>query len=319
MIAVGGENLIDLVSTSSKEGLPVYIAHPGGSPFNVAMAAGQQGAKSCYLTPISSDKLGDLLVARLEAAGVMLAGGRSDKPSSLAVVSIEDGIPSYGFYRRDTAERQVSTDFLNHITPDEVQILHLGSAALIDGEDAQAWEAAFVKHHQAGREGAAALTSLDPNIRPSLVADADSYRARVKRMMQHADILKLSDEDLHWLYPAATLEEGFEACMRDSKAALTVLTKGADGIIAQASGTPFEIPAHKIDNLVDSVGAGDTFMASLLVWCNHHQITSRSALENHSEAQIKQALQRAAIAAALNCQKQGCQPPSRQEIDLALG
>jgi fructokinase len=249
----------------------------------------------------------------------MLAGGRSDKPSSLAVVSIEDGIPSYGFYRRDTAERQVSTNFLNHITPDEVQILHLGSAALIDGEDAQAWEAAFAKHHQAGRDGAAALTSLDPNIRPSLVADADSYRARVKRMMQHADILKLSDEDLHWLYPAATLEEGFEACMRDSKAALTVLTKGADGIIAQASGTPFEIPAHKIDNLVDSVGAGDTFMASLLVWCNHHQITSRSALENHSEAQIKQALQRAAIAAALNCQKQGCQPPSRQEIDLALG
>ena len=69
MIAVGGENLIDLVSTSSKEGLPVYIAHPGGSPFNVAMAAGQQGVKSCYLTPISSDKLGDLLVARLEAAG----------------------------------------------------------------------------------------------------------------------------------------------------------------------------------------------------------------------------------------------------------
>ena len=319
MIAVGGENLIDLVSTSSKEGLPVYIAHPGGSPFNVAMAAGQQGAKSCYLTPISSDKLGDLLVARLEAAGVMLAGGRSDKPSSLAVVSIEDGIPSYGFYRRDTAERQVGADFLNHITPDEVQILHLGSAALIDGEDAQAWEAAFVKHHQAGRDGAAALTSLDPNIRPSLVADADSYRARVKRMMQHADILKLSDEDLHWLYPAATLEEGFEACMRDSTAALTVLTKGADGIIAQASGTPFEIPAHKIDNLVDSVGAGDTFMASLLVWCSHHQITSRSALENHSEAQIKQALQRAAIAAALNCQKQGCQPPSRQEIDLALG
>ena len=319
MIAVGGENLIDLVSTFSKEGLPVYIAHPGGSPFNVAMAAGQQGAKSCYLTPISSDKLGDLLVARLEAAGVMLAGGRSDKPSSLAVVSIEDGIPSYGFYRRDTAERQVSTNFLNHITPDEVQILHLGSAALIDGEDAQAWEAAFAKHHQAGRDGAAALTSLDPNIRPSLVADADSYRARVKRMMQHADILKLSDEDLHWLYPAATLEEGFEACMRDSKAALTVLTKGADGIIAQASGTPFEIPAHKIDNLVDSVGAGDTFMASLLVWCDHHQITSRSALENHSEAQIKQALQRAAIAAALNCQKQGCQPPSHREIDLALG
>ena len=96
----------------------------------------------------------------------MLVGGRSDKPSSLAVVSIENAIPSYGFNRRDIAERQISTNFLNHITPDDVQILHLGSAALIDGEDAQAWEAAFAKHHQAGRDAAAALTSLDPNIRP---------------------------------------------------------------------------------------------------------------------------------------------------------
>jgi fructokinase len=230
----------------------------------------------------------------------MLVGGGSDKPSSLAVVSIENGIPSYGFYRRDIAERQVSTNFLNHITPDNVQILHLGSAALIDGEDAQAWEAAFAKHHQAGRDAAAALISLDPNIRPSLVADADSYRARIKRMMQHAHILKLSDEELHWLYPAATLVEGFEACIRDSKAALTLLTKGADGIIAQASSMMFEMAIHKTDNLVDSVGAGDTFMASLLVWCSRHQITSRLALENLSEAQIKRALQRAAIAATLN-------------------
>lgn len=319
MIAVGGENLIDLVSTSSKEGLPVYTAHPGGSPFNVAMAAGQQGAQSCYLTPISSDKLGDLLAAKLEDAGVMLAGGRSDKPSSLAVVSIQEGIPSYGFYRRDTAERQVTTNFLNRITPEEVKILHLGSAALIEGEDAEAWEAAFASHYQAGRNGAHKLTSLDPNIRPSLVADADSYRARVKRMMQHADIVKLSDEDLHWLYPGTTLEAGFTACISDCAAALIVLTRGADGIIARANGTLFEMAAHKIDNLVDTVGAGDTFMASLLVWCSRNQIDSRTELEKLSEAQIKQALQRAAIAAALNCQKQGCQPPSLQEIDAAIG
>ncbi len=319
MIAIGGENLIDLVSTSSTEGLPVYVAHPGGSPFNVAMAVGRQGAKSCYLTPISSDKLGDLLAAKLEREGVVLAGGRSEKPSSLALVSIENGIPSYGFYRSDTAERQVSKNFLNHIIPFDVQILHLGSVALIDGEDARAWEAAFAKHHQAGRDGAASLTSLDPNIRPSLVADADSYRARLKRMMQHADILKLSDEDLNWLYPGTTLEEGFKACVGDGAAALTVLTKGANGIVVQASGPMFEIAAHKIDELADSVGAGDTFMASLLVWFSRNKVTSRSELENLAEAQIKEALQRAAVTAALTCQKHGCQPPSLYEIDLALG
>jgi len=313
MIAVGGENLIDLVSTSSKDGLPVYIAHPGGSPFNVAMAAGRQQAQTCYLTPISSDKLGDLLATRLTDSGVTLAGGRSDEPSSLAVVSIEGGIPSYGFYRRGTAERQVDTAFLEQIMPDEIQILHLGSAALIDGTDAAAWEAAFSRHHQAGK-----LTSLDPNIRPSLVADADSYRGRVKRMMQSADILKLSDEDLQWLYPGQDLQAGFAACIADSTAALIILTQGEKGILAQAGTEQFKMPAHKIDDLQDTVGAGDTFMASLLVWCLDNQKTSRSALEQLSRAEVETALQRAAIAAALNCQKQGCQPPAASEIDSAL-
>ena len=313
MIAVGGENLIDLVSTSSKDGLPVYTAHPGGSPFNVAMAAGRQQAQTCYLTPISSDKLGDLLAARLTDSGVKLAGGRSEKPSSLAVVSIEGGIPTYGFYRRDTAERQVDADFLEKIMPDQTQILHLGSAALIDGTDAAAWESAFSRHHQAGK-----LTSLDPNIRPSLVADADSYRARLNRMMQIADILKLSDEDLQWLYPGQDLHAGFAACVADSTAALTILTQGEKGIWAQAGTEQFDLPAHKIEDLQDTVGAGDTFMASLLVWCLDNQKTSRTALEQLSRAEVETALQRAAIAAALNCQKQGCQPPTANEIDDAL-
>ena len=313
MIAVGGENLIDLVSTSSKDGLPVYTAHPGGSPFNVAMAAGRQLAPSCYLTPISSDKLGDLLAARLTVSNVQLAGGRSEKPSSLAVVSIEDGIPSYGFYRRDTAERQVDDAFLHTAMPDQTQILHLGSAALIDGTDAAAWEAAFSRHHQAGK-----LTSLDPNIRPSLVADADSYRERVMRMMQTADILKLSDEDLHWLYPDQNLHSGFAACVADSNAALIVLTQGEKGIWARAGSDQFELPAHTIDDLQDTVGAGDTFMASLLVWCLDNQKTTRSALEQLSRAEVEAALQRAAVAAALNCQQQGCQPPSADEINRAL-
>ena len=80
-----------------------------------------------------------------------------------------------------------------------------------------------------------------------------------------------------------------------------MLTKGADGITAQASDTLFEMAADKIDNLVGGVGAGNTFMANLSVWCSRHQITSRSTLENLSEAQIKQALERATIATALNC------------------
>ena len=312
MIAVGGENLIDLVSISSEDGPPVYTAYPGGSPFNVALAAGRQGAPACYLTPVSCDRLGDLLQAKLTECGVQLVGGRSDKPTSLAVVSVQDGSPSYGFYRQDTAERQVSSAFLDSVMPDDATIFHLGSAALIDGADAQAWEEAFATWSQSGK-----LTSLDPNIRPSLVSDADHYRKRIRRMSAVTDILKLSDEDLLWLYPDHGFEAGCSACFADSNAALTVITRGADGAKAKWGERVFDLPAFPVGTLVDTVGAGDTFMATLLVWFAVHNVTTRSDIDNLREQQCEQALQRSSVAAALNCRKQGCQPPTAAEINDA--
>ena len=313
MIAVGGENLIDLVSMSSEGGLPVYTAYPGGSPFNVAMAAGTQGGAACYLTPISSDHLGDLLAAKLTECGVHLAGGRSDKPTSLAVVSVQDGIPSYGFYRQDTAERQVSPAHLDKVSPEEATIFHLGSAALIDGADARAWEKAFTKWSATGK-----LTSLDPNIRPSLVSDAGPYRTRVRQMCGVADIIKMSDEDLLWLYPEHDFEAACLACFADSKAAMTVITKGADGVVAKSGAQMISLPAFPARQFVDTVGAGDTFMASLLVWMLEQGVTRRKDIENLIQNQLENALKRAAIAAALNCEKQGCQPPGARDIDRLL-
>ena len=310
MIAVGGENLIDLVSTSSEGGLPVYTAHPGGSPFNVAMAAGQQGAETAYLTPVSADRLGDLLAERLQDCGVSLAGGRSDKPTSLAVVSLSEGIPSYGFYRQDTAERQVTAAFLDDIMPQDTTIFHVGSACLIDGTDAAAWEDKYIRWHQSGR-----LTSFDPNVRPSLVCDAHSYRQRIRRMMQETDILKLSDEDLLWLYPDTDFQMACSACFADSPAALTIITCGAEGVIARHGQVSVRLPAYPVGTLVDTVGAGDTFMASVLVWCMDNHLTSRADLETLSGQQLHDVLGRAATAAALNCRKQGCQPPTKAEID----
>jgi len=314
MIAVGGENLIDLVSMSSEGGLPVYTAYPGGSPFNVAMAAGTQGGAACYLTPISSDHLGDLLAAKLTECGVHLAGGRSDKPTSLAVVSVQDGIPSYGFYRQDTAERQVSPAHLDKVSPEEATIFHLGSAALIDGADARAWEEAFTKWSATGK-----LTSLDPNIRPSLVSDAGPYRTRVRQMCGVADIIKMSDEDLLWLFPDYDFEAGCSACFSESNAALTVITRGGDGIRAKWGDQILELPAFPVGTLADTVGAGDTFMATVLVWLEQNKVATRADIEALPEKQINQALHRAAVAAALNCRKQGCQPPTAAEIQDALG
>ncbi len=310
MISVGGENLIDLVSgDAAATGLPQYVANPGGSPFNVAMAAGRQGQDVAYLTPVSEDALGILLAETLVQSRVRLVAERVPNPTSLAVVSITDGIPSYAFHRNGTAERQVSIDRLQRDMPDTTRIFHVGSLALVGGDDADIWEEFFADCQQRGL-----MTSLDPNVRPGLISDHESYVARIRRMMRHADIFKLSDEDLMWLYPDRTLAVALADCRADCDAALFILTLGGDGARAFLGGIEIQADAPAVDKLVDTVGAGDTFMASTLSWVVENDLASRAALAAIDETALRAVIRRAGEAAAINCGRSGCNPPWRDEL-----
>jgi len=310
MIAVGGENLIDFVSGDvGANGLPHYVANPGGSPFNVAMAAGRQGQNVAYLTPVSEDALGDLLADRLVQSHVKLVAPRVPHPTSLAVVSITDGIPSYAFHRNGTAERQVTTDSLQSNMPASTRIFHVGSLALIDGDDADTWETVFADCQQRG-----VMTSMDPNVRPGLISDPDGYVARIRRMMRHADIFKLSDEDLEWLYPDRPIEDALADCRTDCGAVLFILTLGGAGARAFLGDIELQADAPAVENLVDTVGAGDTFMASILSWVIEHDLAARTALAAIDEDALRAVIRRAGAAAAINCGKSGCNPPWRDEL-----
>ena len=135
MLAIGGENLIDFVSVQPADnGLPHYVANPGGAPFNAAMAVGRQGQAVAYLTPVSTDALGELLADRLADCGVTVAAPRVSHPTSLAVVSVgPDGTASYAFHRNGTAERQVTGGGLDSWLPAATQIFYVGGLALVDG------------------------------------------------------------------------------------------------------------------------------------------------------------------------------------------
>ena len=310
MISIGGENLIDLVSgAAAVNGLPQYVANPGGSPFNVAMASGRQGQKVAYLTPVSEDALGALLAERLVESKVTLAAGRVPHPTSLAVVSITDGIPSYAFHRNGTAERQVTKQALHNDMPAQTKLFHVGSLGLIDGDDADAWEAFFADCNSSG-----IMTSLDPNVRPGLVADRDGYIARLRRMMRHVEIFKLSDEDLTWLYPDLPLETALADCRADCDAVLFILTLGADGSRVFLGDLEMTAAAPKLKDLADTVGAGDTYMASILCWVLEHDLATRDALGAVGEDALTNATRRAAEAAAINCRRSGCNPPWRNEL-----
>lgn len=304
-IAVGGENLIDYVTQDGK-----VTAHPGGSPFNVAMALGRQGINVHYISPISTDEWGDMLAAKLETSGVVLSGGRRPEPTTMARVSVSKGIPSYSFERAGTAERMITAGFLNERLRGTAKALHTGSLTLTDGPDAEIWESVCAKSYADGR-----LTSLDPNVRLSVISDVAGYRERIRRMLTRTHIVKLSDEDLEALFPGLEQAEALTSLLAVTAAPLVVLTRGEAGCLACLGGSRIDLPAAPVTRLVDTVGAGDTFTATLLAGLARMNALAPSALEALTRDQLTGLLHCASAAAAINCGRAGCNPPSRVELD----
>ncbi len=308
MIVVGGENLIDYVQISEVDELPVYRAVPGGSCYNVAIAAARQGQQVSYITPISNDSLGNILASRLEVDGVKVLAPRVQEPTSLAVVSLNDRQPSYQFYRADTAERKITSQMLNEITPASIKIFHVGSVALIDGQDADLWERKFC---ELGEQGV--ITSLDPNIRELLVKNKQQYLDRLKRMSKYANILKLSDEDFNYMMPEVSLEDAFDEICKTTEAEIIVLTMGDKGARVKTGEFSFKVSAAVCDPLIDTVGAGDTFMATILAEINEKKV-SATTLSNMGQTELVNIIERASKAAALNCETAGCNPPYKHDL-----
>ena len=223
------------------------------------------------------------------------------------MVTLTNGVPSYSFYRDGTAERQISEDRLTAALTTDARLFHIGSLALAGGADADVWEALSARCKQAG-----IAVSLDPNVRAGLIADPDSYRARLARMMQLADIIKLSDEDLTWIYPDQSEQDALAQLVKDSGASVLVLTRGENGASLFHDGQWHDEPVAPMDELKDTVGAGDTFMATMLVWLVQNGAIGQ--LAGLSLGDKLAMVRRAAQAAAINCSRQGCNPPFADEM-----
>ncbi len=312
-IAIGGENLIDTVQSATSDGDAEFTHNLGGSPYNVSVALARQGTLVHYLTPISTDDFGERLAENLISQKVLIAGGRRDEPTTQAVVTLNEGVPTYVFHRDNTAERCVSVGGVKAAMPKSATHLHVGSLAFAGGDDADVWEEAF---HAAAKSGL--TTSLDPNVRASLIDDPKSYRARLMRLFASATIVKLSDEDLAWIYPDLTQSEAIDTLLSVTKASLLALTKGPDGAECWTSGLHCAVDNPPLPNLVDTIGAGDTFMATILASLAANNQLSANALGAASAADLCKLLERGVQAACLNCTKEGCDPPTSTAIDDAM-
>ena len=194
MILSCGEALIDMLPRTTTLGEPAFSPYAGGAVFNTAIALGRLGAPSAFFSGISNDMLGQILTETLEASKVDTQFcARSDRPTTVAFVKLVDGQATYAFYDENTAGRLLSQDQLPTL-PATISTLFFGGISLVNDPAASTYEALQA------REAPSRVTMIDPNIRPGFIAGKETeYRARIERMIARADIVKLSDEDLHWL------------------------------------------------------------------------------------------------------------------------
>lgn len=304
MILSCGEALIDMLPRKSEAGEDAYAPYAGGAVFNTAIALGRLGAPSGFFSGIASDFLGDILLNSLKESKVDTSAVHiADRPSTVAYVKLVDGQATYAFYDENTAGRMLSVEDLPEITADA---MFFGGISLVVDPCGATYEALMV------RESVKRVTMIDPNIRPSFIKDEAAYRARIDRMLRVADIVKLSDEDLAWLMGgediSAMANELLE--MGVSLVCITEGAKGATGFTAQH--TVF-VPSNKAD-VVDTVGAGDTFNAGVLTALYKRGALEKQAIKTLDEASIRAALTLGAQAAAITVSRAGANPPWANEL-----
>ena len=311
MYLVCGEALFDFFSEEDASGQAAklnYKAIAGGSPFNVAVGLRRLGIESGLFAGLSTDYLGRRLQQVLKDEGIserFLV--EFDAPTTLAMVAVgANGSPQYSFRGEGCADRQLQ---LTHLPPlgDEIRGLHVGSFSLVVQPIGDTL-LSLVK-----RESGKRLISLDPNVRLNPQPDIQLWRARVAELVQHADLIKVSDEDLHLLYPDQTPESVLQGWLQH-RCQLVFLTRGGDGasVFSRQHGT-WSQPAVKVV-MADTVGAGDTFQAALIAWLTEQQLDSVKGLQNLSREQIDAMLGFAIRAAALTCGKTGPDLPYRHQL-----
>ncbi|MEO0344152.1 MAG: carbohydrate kinase [Pseudomonadota bacterium] len=305
MILCCGEALIDMIPNADG----AFAPHTGGAIFNTAIGIGRQGATVGLLSGISNDVFGDLLSEKLEKSQVAKQYLiRSDRPTTLAFVKLVDGKASYAFYDENTAGRMIADKDLPDHLPKGIKALFFGGISLAVEPCADTYLSAL-KQYSRNR-----IIMVDPNIRPSFIEDESRYRDRMRNILDCADIIKISDEDLDWLDGSKRDRDTKAEEMLGNKTKLVCLTLGGDGVKAfHENGVQCAVRAPKKD-VVDTVGAGDAFNAGVLTHLDRNHILTAHGVASLSENDLSAMLEFASHFAADTVTRAGSDPAWHFEI-----
>jgi fructokinase len=300
VVVVSGEALVDIVA--GPDG--ALRAHPGGGPYNVARTLGRLERPVLYLGRLSTDAFGERLREQLAADGVGLdAVVPTDELTTLAVAELDAaGGARYRFYAAATSAPGLTLAAATAALPERIGAFCLGTLGLVFEPIASTVESVV------RRLPAETLVALDPNCRPTTIRDPAAYRARLARLLQRADVVKVSADDLAWLEPGA---EPVAAARRLlAERAVGLVTLGAEGAVVVTAAGAVAVAAPPV-TVADTIGAGDAFMGAFLAEWGRRGL-GRADLGRRDE--VVAAARFACRVAAITCSRAGADPPRRCEL-----
>jgi fructokinase len=304
-VLVVGEALVDIVSTvqkTNRNGNGKPKATPGGSPANVAVGLARLGVPTQLVTRFGTDAYGDQLGAHLFGNGVQLAPGSVDPGfrTSTATATLDAaGVASYQF---DITWEPPALSLTRGCPA-----IHTGSIATVLEPGAKAIHA-FLK----SMTEQPVTVTLDPNARPTITPDPVSTWAAVRELAALSDLVKLSDEDCEFLRPGQSVDEIAAELLTVDRTRCVVITRGGDGAIGITRDARVEVTAPAIE-VVDTVGAGDSFMAALIAGLHARGLLGATRLEGLTSADLREVVDYAVKAAAITCTRHGADPPTASE------
>ncbi len=309
-VATAGEALIDMICDADGRFTPCI----GGAVYNLTRALARQGIETLYLNPLSHDRFGRLLADGLLTDGVALAIPEPVvEVTSLAVVNVNaQGQPDYAFYREGVADRATTAVALSEACAQSALLSVVCTGALaLSPDDADTYLPWLAGQRQAGTR-----VVIDANLRPSVMPDLHRYRSHVRAALQYADVIKVSDEDLQHLGidGSTALEQGHNL-LRATRAAFLALTRGSEGaLLLTRHGQVFHARETADLTIADTVGAGDCFLAGLVVTLLEAGLPHDWGCNAVADAQAGEVLKNAIASASLCVQRRGCEPPLRAQV-----